>query len=241
MTETKNDITPTPKVENLFQCKESAVEAALKKLSDKDFKKIKDFVDNLVRLGVKAVVFDFDQTIITTHTTGVAREDTIPYLSTTVTPTFIVMACLLNDANILITVGTFSDILVSQAFNANAAKAAKIAKADGKEEIKLVPFVSGPELISRVLAPYMNLPETDIVGYYPKEHPDRTEKYKQYHLTKLSKHLGLSPIEMALIDDDKDNVYDAADKGYLSYWVPAKKGIDMSTFTAIFEPEPIDL
>lgn len=228
MTDIKSDITPTPKVDEKFQCYSDAVKNAEKKLSLDTLQKINQYVNKLAQFNIKAVMFDFDQTIIETHSKGVTQEGKIQDLTMAVSPTFIVMACLLSDANIAITVGTFSDPIHAEYKNAQ--------KQNSAEDM----FVSGPDLIIKTLAPYMSIPRNDIVGYFPDLHPKNSYPFKQYHLKTISEQKELLPLEMAIIDDDVKNTNDAARQGYFAYWVSKAKGIDMPTLETISEPELID-
>mmetsp|Transcript_49170 Transcript_49170/g.72097 ORF Transcript_49170/g.72097 Transcript_49170/m.72097 type:complete len:201 (+) Transcript_49170:261-863(+) len=178
---------------------------------------IQQVVQNLENRGVKAVVFDFDCTITLKHSGGrVRNEKMASFLEGNVSPCFLKLLPALLARSFIVGVATFAD-----SYRAPATHCAGEALVRAHFQHF---FGTGFE------------EQIPIVAAYPDNYQSESAfrslglkapmaQSKEYHLHLLCHLWGLSPAQVALVDDDQKNVMAAANDGHAAMFVPERNGV----------------
>eukprot|EP00802_Teleaulax_amphioxeia_P018389 Tamp_18581.p1 GENE.Tamp_18581~~Tamp_18581.p1 ORF type:complete len:200 (+),score=16.70 Tamp_18581:432-1031(+) len=178
---------------------------------------IAEVLTNLEHRGIRAVVFDFDCTITLKHSGGrVRREKMGSFLEGNVSPCFHKLLPALLQRSFLVGVATFADSYRAPATH-----------------------VAGEMLVRQHFTTFFGQAYQDqipIVAAYPENYQTEPAfrslglsapmpQSKEYHLQQLCRLWSLPAGQVALVDDDQNNILAASNDGHPVMFVRERNGV----------------
>lgn len=146
--------------------------------------------------GVRSVIFDMDQCLVSAHSRGRLRRRDLDAFVARVKPDFIAAANELHNFGFSLAVATHSDQEESAAYGRHASE-----------------YIMGEELVGEVLRQSLGqslAAEFFVVAYNPRVRKNFSaeDAHKRLHVRAIATHFGLTQEQCVLFDDDAANVAD---------------------------------